>query len=146
MKRFCIIVCFVVLLGSLFGCSTEVGESKVTVALASEEQAADKDNFTHFYDESSGGEWKLIFTVNKKVKDFCFLELDESEKLKIADTLFSLDTFSDDSPLVVHTYINDATVNRGISFVDGGGETRYYGIYWSAKDGEISLKEITFDE
>lgn len=146
MKRFCIIVCFVIVLGILFGCSTDVGESKVTVALASEEQAADKDNFTHFYDELSGGEWKLIFTVNKKVRDFKFLELDESEKLKVADTLFSLDTFSDDSPLVVHTYINDATVNRGISFVDDNGKTRYYGIVVNMKDGAVSLKEITVTE
>ena len=91
------------------------------------------------------GEWVLVWKANTTLKDFKFLAMDESEELKVEKTLYSLSELTPDKPLVVATYINDATVNRGISFTDSNGDTVYYVIELSMKDGSYTLSKVEFD-
>ena len=101
----------------------------------------------YFFDEIADemGEWVLVWKANTTLKGFKFLEMDESEELKVEKTLYSLSELTPYKPLVVATYINDATVNRGISFTDSNGDTVYYVIALSMKDGSYTLSKVEFD-
>ena len=91
------------------------------------------------------GEWVLVWKVNTTLKDFNFLAMDESEELRVDKVLYSLSELTPDKPLVVATYINDATINRGISFTDNKGNTVYYVIELSMADGSYILSQVEFD-
>ena len=101
----------------------------------------------YFFDEivNEMGEWVLVWKVNTTLKDFNFLAMDESEELRVDKVLYSLSELTPDKPLVVATYINDATINRGISFTDNKGNTVYYVIELSMADGSYILSQVEFD-
>ena len=118
-------------------------EIPITVDYASEELLEDTGSFIPFIDETSlNSEWHLVFETDMTVTDFKFWNVDDSIKTEFTEALYTLDEFTGEMPLVVSTYINDATCNRGISFVDADGETRYYTIGWSGMDGSLSLHEF----
>ncbi len=77
------------------------------------------------------------------VKNFKFLAIDNSVDVEIDSVLYTLEKFTNKKDLAVSTYINDATANRGISYVDTDGKTRYFLIIPSMNDGSISLEEFT---
>ncbi len=118
----------------------------ITVDYASEEMLNDTDSYLHFTDETvSNNDWNLVFTTDTAVQDFKFLALDESTVLTIESVLYTIEELSTEKPFVASTYINDATANRGISFTDVNGETRYYAVSFSGADGSISLEEFFVD-
>ena len=119
----------------------------LTIKIANDAQINDTVNYTHYYDEKTTFQsWKIIIESSEKLENFKFVELDESEKLRVADTIFELECLEANKPLLIHTYINDVTLNRGISFQDEKGSTFHYGISSSMFDGSLSFSEIHLNE
>ena len=98
------------------------------------------------YDEVSfaedGANYDLIFFTDATVKDFTLLEMDESEVLQISDALWCIDELTPEKPVIVSTWLNDATISRGISYTDQNGEEHVFSIVLSMKDDSLSLVEF----
>lgn len=98
------------------------------------------------YDEVSfaedGANYDLIFFTNATVKDFTLLEMDESEVLQIGDALWCIDELTPEKPVIVSTWLNDATISRGISYIDKNGKEHVFSIVLSMKDESVSLVEF----
>lgn len=115
----------------------------VSVCPATEEQLSNESGYVHFYDtDSINTEWKILLTVESQVESLSFTEIDESEGTKLGKVLFEERSPSVGTSYVFHTYLNDATLNRGITYVDKSGNVRNFGIAVSMKDGTLYLKEI----
>lgn len=155
-KRLFILITTILLLLSfaLVSCSEQVESSKqiesdeaeqiaVSVKLASAEDLVDEGGRVHFYDtDSINIEWKLLVSVDSPLSKLCFIEIDESEGTEIGKSLFETPSASVGDSFVFHTYINDATLNRGISYTCADGRVKYYGIAVSMKDGALYLEEL----
>ncbi len=139
MKKFLI---FILCISVFVGCNTVVDEgvaTPITVAFAGD----NLDDALHFVDSTvSQTNYDLIFSTSATVTDFKILEMDESDVLQVKSTLFRLYEFTPKMSFAVSTYINDATINRGISYVDQNGEEFIFSIVVSMKDGSVSLKEF----
>ena len=98
------------------------------------------------YDEVSfaedGANYDLIFFTDATVKDFTLLEMDESEVLQISDALWCIDELTPEKPVIVSTWLNDATISRGISYTDQNGKEHVFSIVLSMKDDSLSLVEF----
>ena len=98
------------------------------------------------YDEVSftedGANYNLIFFTNVAVKNFTLLEMDESEVLKVGDPLWCIDELTPEKPVIVSTWLNDATISRGISYTDQNGEEHVFSIVLSMKDESVSLVDF----
>ena len=98
------------------------------------------------YDEVSfaedGANYDLIFFTNATVKDFTLLEMDESEVLQVGDALWRIDELTPEKPVIVSTWLNDATISRGISYNDQNGKEHVFSIVLSMKDDSLSLVEF----
>ena len=115
----------------------------VSVCPATEEQLSNENDYIHFYDtDSINTEWKILLTVESQVESLSFTEIDESEGTKLGKVLFEESSPSVGTSYIFHTYLNDATLNRGISYVDQSGNVRNFGIAVSMKDGTLYLMEI----
>ncbi len=109
-------------------------------AQPSDAEGTELSDYVHFVDESGlSPNFKITVTAKETIDSFCFIELDEAEDLKVGKTLY---VHSVGKPLVIHTYLNDATLNRGISYVDESGEVIYMGFICDMKDGGVRLDEI----
>jgi len=76
----------------------------------------------------------LVFTAQKTVTDVMFFTIEEDASgYKVGEILFTLDKLTPDKPLVIATYLNDATSNRGFSFVLGSGTVFSIGLSASMK-------------
>ena len=123
--------------------SDEAEQVAVSVELASAEDLADAGGRVHFYDtDSINTEWKLLVSVDSPLSKLCFIEINESEGPEIGKSLFEAPSASVGDSFVFHTYINDTTLNRGISYTCEDGRVKYYGIAVSMKDGSLYLKEL----
>ena len=98
------------------------------------------------YDEVSfsedGANYNLIFFTNVAVKNFTLLEMDESEMLKVVDPMWCIDEFTPEKPVIVSTWLNDATISRDISYTDQNGEEHVFSIVLSMKDESVSLVDF----
>lgn len=118
-------------------------DALIKFELIEQEQLGDYQNVYQVYDtKATSQSWKIVVESTKDVTDFRFLELDESEMLRVGNTVFELETLKADTPVLFHTYINDVTLNRGISYRDSNGVVRYFGFKFDANDGSVSLSEI----
>ena len=114
----------------------------LSISIATEEQLS-KDGYTHFYDQYSlNTEWKIVVTINAEIESFSFIEVDDSDKAEIGKVLFEEESPVTGSLYIIHTYINDAGLNRGISYKDKNGHIRYFGIDFSMDDGSLNLIEL----
>jgi hypothetical protein len=60
----------------------------------------------------------LVFTAQGTITDIKFFTTVEDEwGYQVGEVLFTLDKLTPDKPLVISTYLNDANINRGISFI-----------------------------
>ena len=119
----------------------------VKIELATNDQLNDTENYTHFYDTKAISQnWNIVVKTSENITEFCFVELDSSEALDLGDTLFKLETMDADKQVILHTYINDVELNRGISYKDQNGVVRYFGFAcdMSGNGDTISLEEIKF--
>lgn len=116
----------------------------VSVDYATDELINKYDTVEGFEDE---GYQKIIFTTNIAVKNFKFIEIsykDEDMNIKFFENkvLYSLDELLPEKPFVV-TWMEQGTIpNRGVTFEDESGTTRYFYLTMSGKDGSILLVEF----
>ena len=82
--------------------------------------------------------------VTAPIKNVCLVELDESVYLQLGETLYAAGDLTPGTTVTIHTYLNDVTRNRGISYTDENGKTHFMAL--SLGDyGRIGVSEITFD-
>lgn len=83
---------------------------------------------------------KIVFTFDTAITNFCVLQLegsfDQSGAFLCTDMqpLYSRDEITENDLMVVETSLEGLVPNRGISFVDAGGNTRYYYLALSGED------------
>lgn len=115
---------------------------KLTIKEATRKQNNDMDNYIHLSDiDPNLINYDLIINTNIQLDNFKFIELDESESLVVVETISAIDSISPSKPIVLHTYLNDITYNRGISF-SYNDTTKYYAIDVSMDDENIELIEV----
>lgn len=119
----------------------------IKISIANDEQINDTSNYTHYYDSKTNFQtWKIIIESLENIKKLQFIELDSSEELKISGNIFEIESLEANKPLLIHTYINDSSLNRGISLQDDKGNVRYFSIGCSMRDGSLLLTELNIDK
>ena len=107
---------------------------KIVVAVATEEQIADIENCTHFYDTEAYEKYGMynayiLVQVSSPIESFRFEALTEKGAGYSRETLYETN-LTPDQPVIIHTYINDTVINRGYSFLHETG-VRAYGKFGS---------------
>lgn len=95
-----------------------------------------------FFSEAGGREnaCKVVLTFDTHITNFRFLALEgqiDSTGAFVCsgmEQLYSRDEITENDLMVVETVLEGHVPNRGISFVDAGGNTRYYTITISGED------------
>lgn len=115
---------------------------KLTIKEATGKHNNDMNNYIHLSDiDPDLINYDLVINTNIQLDNFKFIELDESESLVVVKTISAIDSISPSKPIVLHTYLNDITYNRGISF-SYNDTTKYYAIGISMDNGNIELIEV----
>ena len=157
-KRFVIMLMLVAFSLCLYACdenakatvnsnSSDGGNSSIAVSIsvATDKQISNTTDYIHFYDRDNiNTDRKIVITVNEQIDGFEFLELDDSDALSIGKTLYQAESPKIGEAYIFHTYINDATLNRAVSYKDKNGQIKYFGIECNMNNGSVSLKEIEF--
>lgn len=92
---------------------------------------------------------KVVFSTESTVTDFRVLSIsmqdyDDSGNFTFAaEELFTLDELTSERPLEAGLQFIGTIPNNGISFVDPDGNTKYYAVDMSGRDGSLFLWEIT---
>ncbi|MBQ5842911.1 MAG: leucine-rich repeat domain-containing protein [Clostridia bacterium] len=103
-----------------------------------DDEAVPKPGYVNFIDKDGIGQnWKLTVTVSENIKCFAFIEIDEGIAYRVGKVLYVHNTESSDEPLMLHTYINDVTRNRGLCYITGDGEVVYYSFGCNMNTGEV---------
>ncbi len=95
-----------------------------------------------FFSEAAGNEYasKVVLSFDTGITNFRFLQLKgdfgQAGEFLCTDmqVLYSRDEISENDLMVVETVLEGLVPNRGISFVDAGGNTRYYYLALSGED------------
>ena len=95
-----------------------------------------------FFSDASGNEYasKVVLTFDTTITNFRFLQLEGnmSQTGEFLCTnmqeLYSRDEITENDLMVVETVLEGLIPDRGISFVDAGGNTRYYYLTLSGED------------
>ena len=125
-----------------------VSDSKaiVTYRVVEEDELGNYQNGIHYYDTEvpNTPRWHIVLEFAEDIKEFCFYELDESEVLRKGNALFELKAIVANQPVLLHTYVNDITRNRGISFQDAKGNFHNYAFTCdlSGRDSLLQLEDI----
>ncbi len=105
------------------------------------------EEYLEFQEEPTGYEVQVIFATDRPVTDFRFLALTPREAGEAlawdTETLYTLEVFSPQVPLVVTTTFAGDLPGRGISYTDTDGTLRQYALSLSGKDGSLLLEEFT---
>ncbi len=157
-KRFVIMLMLVVFSFCLYACNDKAEATvnsnssdgsnssiAVSVSVATDKQTSNTTDYVHFYDKGNvNTDWKIVITVNEQIDGLEFLELDNSDALSIGKTLYQSESPKIGEAYIFHTYINDATLNRAVSYKNKNGQIKYFGIECNMNNGSVSLKEIEF--
>lgn len=120
----------------------------VSVDYASDDFLAQTGTYDEVIIDDSNVLTRLVFTVNIKVKDFKYLEIlltdciDDKCSFDVVEELYSINELRPERTLVIGMEFVGSIPNRGISFVDETGTTRYFSINQSGKDGSVFLLEF----
>ncbi|MGM9603432.1 MAG: hypothetical protein ACI3XG_00020 [Faecousia sp.] len=95
-----------------------------------------------FFSDAAGSEYasKVVLTFDTGITNFRFLQLEgefgQAGEFLCTDmqVLYSRDEITENDLMVVETVLEGLVPNRGISFVDAGGNTRYYYLTFSGED------------
>ena len=95
-----------------------------------------------FFSDAEGNEYasKVVLSFDSKITNFHFLQLtgdfDQLGEFICGDmqVLYSQDEITENDLMVVQTVLEGLIPTRGISFVDAGGNTRYYYLTISEED------------
>lgn len=117
---------------------------KVFIDYATEDFLGKFDSYNEFTD---GNNERIVFWSEKSISNFKFIEIGyEVEGSDFSyfqsGVLYSIDTLSPEKPVVINTIISEGIPNRGISYMDGSGNERYFYITWSGFDDSLSLTEF----
>jgi hypothetical protein len=90
---------------------------------------------------------KIIFTTNRAVKNFRFIEIsyqEEDGNIKFIENkvLYSIDELLQERPFVVTWMEQGAIPHRGVAFDDESGTTRHFYLSMSGEDGSLLLVEF----
>ena len=111
----------------------------VSAEFAVERLLAQRPDHLFFSDGASAAS-KIVLTFDTMVTNFQFLKLEGSigqsgEFLcSHMESLYSQDVITENDLMVVETELEGLVPSRGISFVDAGGNTRYYYLALSGED------------
>ncbi len=102
---------------------------QVLLSDATDEQIADTENYTHFYDPKVDEIYKgynahLLVQVFAPIESFRFEALTEDGLEYIRETLYETDLVPG-QPLIIHTYINDVIPICGYSYLNEDGVRVY---------------------
>lgn len=121
-------------------------EAFVHIDYAKEDLLAHPETFDEFIADESEYQVKVVFTTDTAIKDFKYVELSFNEapesgksEFTVTKELYSLAELSPNRPLVIGMTFEGIIPNRGISFIDENGKTKYYTIQMSGKDGSLFL-------
>ncbi len=91
-----------------------------------DDEAVPKPGYFNFIDKDGIGQnWKLAVTVSENIKCFAFIEIDAAIAYRVGKVLYVHNTEESDEPLMIHTYLNDISTNRGFCYITGDGEVVY---------------------
>ncbi|MBQ4333556.1 MAG: leucine-rich repeat protein [Clostridia bacterium] len=98
--------------------------------------------------------YTLLIQTSRTVTDLRLLALTDSDTIssntlyRVQQTLYTLDALTPEDTLALATYVNDATVNRAISYRDDKGVLRHYAIRCDMSGQKESpyLEELAFYE
>ena len=110
---------------------------KIVVAVATEEQIADIENCTHFYDTEAYEKYGMynayiLVQVPAPIEGFRFEALTEKGAGYSREVLYETN-LTPDQPVIIHTYINDVIPNRGYSYLNENGVRKYSELSTSMK-------------
>lgn len=113
----------------------------VSAEFAIERFLAQRPDHLFFSDgEGDNAASKIVLTFDTTVTNFQFLKLEgtigQSGEFRCSnmESLYSRDVITENDLMVVETVLEGLVPNRGISFVDAGGNTRYYYLALSGED------------
>ena len=127
--------------------ATEEAELEMPVMVQRKEEVELSD-YAEFVADSSEHQMELVFSAKQSVEDFNFLALTfnesaEADKVSFhTEELYHMDRLDPDYPLVVQLTFLGTIPNYGISFKDASGQTRYFSVSESGKDGSLLLTEF----
>ncbi len=127
--------------------SSAVEDESSTVEEVISVKRADKefqiDGAVKFVDEKAlNTDWHLNIEIAEPVSKFHFFSVNGDylpgdyntpvDAEIIDEILFSYGRLTANTPILIDTYINDAVANRGVSYVDEKGETKYFVMQFNA--------------
>lgn len=113
-----------------------------------DEALANYSSYDTFIADESEHQVKLLISSTQPLRDFNFLKLsidgvDEAGNLITStELIYNVDSLMPDYPLVVAMTFYGDLPSYGISYEDENGETRYFYITLSGKDGSLLLVEF----
>jgi len=116
----------------------------VTVSKATGNIAGDH----HFYADQQT-KARVIFRAIEHVENFAYIELKQDDEGRFieGETLFRLDDFTPEKPLVVSVEISEGIPTRGIVFFSRGtNNVNCYYLTESGVDGSLNLFELTLHQ
>lgn len=127
-------------------------ESANELSLSIGEAPADSIRFTDTTVPEQN--YTLLIQTSRTVTDLRLLALTDSDTIsssilyRVQQTLYTLDALTPEDTLALATYVNDATVNRAISYRDDKGVLRHYAIRCDMSGQKESpyLEELAFYE
>lgn len=130
--------------------ATDAEYAVIDAGYAEEELLSRYDSVEEFIDDESEYKVQVIFSTDKPVKNFKFLELGYTEsdedgeiQLNAEQELYVMEELSPQTPLVVSMAFEGIIPTRGISYTDKDGTEKCYAVEMSGKDGALILTEIT---
>jgi len=124
----------------------------IRVDYASDELLANPGTYDEVIIDASDPLAKVVFTANITVEDFKYLEILLTDcvgdmcSFDIVEELYSINELRPERPLVIGMVFMGSIPNRGISFVDETGTTRYFSINQSGRDGSLFLLEFEYPQ
>jgi len=125
-------------------------EGPATISI-DETDAQDINNseYSTYADYSGEFAATIKITTDTSVKNFRFVELECTDisdsgeaTYEIGNTLFSLDTFSKDTPVVISFSAPEILPTRAVEYTDTNGNLVLLGIFMSGEDGHFFFEEI----
>lgn len=108
---------------------SNTGKADFDIKITVSDSIDEIPDYVNFFDDTGyfSQNWKIAIDVSDNIKSFSFIELDEAVALKVVKTIYVHHAGEYDEPLMIHTYLNDFSRNRGLSYVTGDGEVIYMG-------------------
>ncbi len=129
-------------------------QEDATINLA-DQNFSEPENCISFIDtDAINTDWKVLLNFPCDISNFVFYSIntdllpssnDVAVSNKIVEKkLYSCDNINSETIIVISTYINDTVANRGVSYIDSNGKTRYFYIDCDTTGAVQELKLVEF--